>query len=216
MIAKSDPGSYGQTEVYVMPRQRPIDGPALVNSRINQDPNVSQEITLLGQRGSSVTYGNMLLVPIEKSLLWIRPLYVEAEGSTPLPQLKRVILVFGDRVVMKNTLREALIELFGDSPPTLEQAGGAPPTTSPGGGGTTATTLPPAGQPTLSQLLGEADAHFNAAQDALRRGDLAAYQRENDAARDAIRRAAQLANAAPSVGAPAPTTSTPPTTRVGA
>src|SRR5205085_5293179 len=112
-------------------RTRPIDGPALVNSRINQDPTVSQEITLLGQRGSSVTYGNMLLVPIEKSLLWVRPLYVEAVGNTPLPQLKRVILVFGDRVVMRETLRDALITLFGDSPPTLEAGGAAPPTTAP-------------------------------------------------------------------------------------
>ena len=211
MIAKSDPGEYGHMEVYVMPQTKQVDGPALVNSRINQDPNVSQEITLLGQRGSTVTYGNMLLVPIEKSLLWVRPLYVEAEGSTPLPQLKRVILVFGDRVVMRDTLREALIALFGDSPPTLEAGAGTPPTTTPStGGATTPTTLPPAGQPTLSQLLGEADAHFTAAQDALRRGDLAAYQRENDAARDSIRKAAALANAGST-----PTTSAPPTTRVG-
>src|SRR5205085_11603344 len=115
--------------------------------------------------------------------------------------------------VMKDTLREALIGLFGDSPPTLEAGGAAPPTTAPpaGGGGATPTTLPPAGQPTLSQLLGEADAHFTAAQDALRRGDLAAYQRENDLARDSIRKAAALANPSPT-----PSTSTPPTTvRVG-
>ncbi len=221
MIAKSDPDEYGAMEVYVMPRTRPVDGPALVNSRINQDPTVSQEITLLGQQGSEVTYGNMLLVPIESSLLWVLPLYIEAEGTTPLPQVKRVILVFGDRVVMKPTLREALITLFGDSPPTLEQPGTGAPTT-PGTGGAPPTTLPPPGQPSLAQLLGEAEARFTAAQDALRRGDLAAYQRENDGARDAIRRAAAIANAtagSPTSGTPAPTstsTSTPPTTRVGA
>ena len=196
-----------------MPQTKQVDGPALVNSRINQDPNVSQEITLLGQRGSTVTYGNMLLVPIEKSLLWVRPLYVEAEGSTPLPQLKRVILVFGDRVVMRDTLHEALVTLFGDAPPTLEAGSGATtPTTTPTTGATTPTTLPPAGQATLAQLLAEADGHFTAAQDALRRGDLATYQKENDAARESIRKAAQLATPSPT---PTTTTTTPPTTRVG-
>ena len=214
MIAKSDPEDYGQMEAYVMPRQRQIDGPALVNSRINQDPAVSQQITLLGQQGSNVTYGNMLLIPINTSLMWVRPLYVEAEGSTPLPQLKRVIVVYGDRVVMENSLREALVRLFGDSPPTLEEQAGAPPptgtTTSP-----SPTPAPAVGQPTLQQLLAEADVHFNSAQDALRRGDLAGYQRENDLARDSIRKAADLANAQPTPTTPTSPT-TPTTTRVGA
>ena len=208
MVAKSDPGEYGKMEVFVMPRQRQIDGPARVNARINQDPAVSQEITLLGQRGSKVTFGNMLLVPVEQSLLWIRPLYVEAEGSTPLPQLKKVIVVSGDRLVMKDSLREALVSLFGTSPPTLEQQGAAAsptPPAGPGGTQTTPTTPTAPGQPTLAQLLGEADAHFNAAEDALRRGDLTGYQRETNLARDAIKRARDLTNPG----------ATPPTTRAG-
>jgi uncharacterized membrane protein (UPF0182 family) len=202
MVAKSDPDEYGKMEVYEMPRQRQINGPALVNSQINQDPAVSQEITLLGQRGSNVVFGNMLLVPIEGSLLWIRPLYVEAEGTTPLPQLKKVIVVSGDQVVMENSLREALVRLFGSSPPTLEQQGGAQapsPTT-----GTTPTTPTP-GQATVTQLLGEADAHFTAAEEALRRGDLTGDQREINLARDSISRARDVATGA-----------SPPTTRVGA
>jgi hypothetical protein len=93
---------------------------------------------------------------------------------------------------MENSLREALVRLFGESPPTLEeQAGTAPATpTTPGG-----TPPPSPGQPTLAQLLAEADVHFNNAQEALRRGDLSGYQRENDLARDTIRRAAEVANA---------------------
>jgi uncharacterized membrane protein (UPF0182 family) len=192
MVAKSDPDDYGQMEAYVMPRQRQIDGPALVNSRINQDPAVSQQITLLGQQGSNVTYGNMLLIPISKSLLWIRPLYVEAEGSTPLPQLKRVIVVYGDQVVMENSLHDALVRLFGASPPTLEEQAGVTP--APGATPTTPSTPPTAGQPTLQQLLAQADDHFTNAQNALQSGDLAGYQRENNAARDAIRQAEGLAN----------------------
>jgi uncharacterized membrane protein (UPF0182 family) len=193
MVAKSDPDDYGQMEAYVMPRDRQIDGPAIVNAQINQDTSVSQQITLLGQQGSNVTYGNLLLIPIAKSLLWVRPLYVEAEGATPLPQLKRVIVVYNGRVVMENSLRDALVQLFGDSPPTLEEQAGAPPVA----GATpipTPTAPPAAGQPTLQQLLAEANDHFNNAQDALRRGDLAGYQRENDLAHDAINRASDLAN----------------------
>ncbi|MDQ3980487.1 MAG: UPF0182 family protein [Actinomycetota bacterium] len=212
MVAKSDPGEYGKMEVFVMPRARQIEGPAQVNSRINQDPVVSQEITLLGQRGSKVTFGNMLLVPIEQSLLWIRPLYVEAEGTTPLPQLKKVIVVNGDRVVMRDSLREALVSLFGTSPPTLEQQGAAaaPTPTTPSPPSTGAPTTPTGpGQPTLAQLLGEADAHFNAAEEALRRGDLTGYQRETNLARDAIKRAQEVASGT----SPA---SPPTTTRTGA
>ncbi len=194
LVARSDPAAYGQIEAYVMPRQRQIDGPAVVNSRIQQDTVVSREVTFLGQQGSNVTFGNMLLVPIKESLLWVRPLYVEAEGATPLPQLKRVIVVHGDKVVMADSLRQALVSLFGDSPPTLEQQAGA--SNVPVGTGTPpgATGVPPSpGQPTLQELLGQAEARFTAAEDALRRGDLAAYQRETQAARDAIRRAQEVA-----------------------
>ncbi|MGH9223656.1 MAG: UPF0182 family protein [Acidimicrobiales bacterium] len=191
MVVKSDPDEFGQMEVFVMPRQRQIDGPAIINSLINQNPDVSREITLLNASGSKVTLGNMLLVPIERSLLWIRPLYTEASAS-PLPQLKRVIVVFGDAVVMENSLRESLIKLFGDSPPTLEQQVGA---LQPGTG-TTPTTTPGAGSATLQQLLSEADAHFMTAQDALRRGDLAAYQKANNDAAEAVRKAQELATGA--------------------
>ena len=190
MVAKSDPDEYGRIEAYVMPRQRQIDGPALVNSRINQDPEVSQQITLLNASGSKVTLGNMLLIPIERSLLWVRPLYTEA-AATPLPQLKKVIVVFGDRVVMENSLRESLIKLFGDAPPTLEQQAGAtqpgtgqPPTGTGSGSGAT--------QQTLQQLLAEADGHFTAAEDALKRGDLGTYQKETQAARESVAKAREL------------------------
>lgn len=209
MVARGDPANYGQLEAYVMPRQRPVDGPAIIDSRIQADAEVSREITFLGQQGSKVTFGNMLLVPIEQSLLWVRPLYVEAAGATPLPQLKRVILVYADKVVMAETLRQGLLSIFGESPPTLEQAASAsnpPPGNGLGGGGTAGAASGGGGttQPTLQELLGQAEARFTAAEEALRRGDLAGYQRETLAARDAIRRAQELAGGG-----------TTPTTRVG-
>ena len=213
MIAKSDPEDYGQLEAFVMPRTRQVDGPALVNARINQQPEVSQQITLLNTSGSKVRLGNLLVIPIERSLLYIRPLYVEAEG-TPLPQLKKVIVVFGDKVVMRDSLREAITAVFpGSSPVTLEQQGGGQPAPQVGQGGQApapnATT--PAVPDSVNDLLTEATARFTAADDALKAGDLAAYQKAINDAKDLVRRAADAAKATAS-----PTTSTPPTTKATA
>ena len=208
MVAKSDPGNYGQLEAYVMPRNRPVDGPAIVNGRINQQPEVSQQITLLNTSGSKVRLGNLLLIPVEQSLLYIRPLYVEAEG-TPVPQLKKVIVVFGDKVVIKDSLREAISTVFpGSNPTTLEQqAAPAPPTGTPPPppGGTTPSTPMPTN---VNDLLNEATARFNTAEEALRNGDLATYQRATNEARDLVRRATDAARA--TSGSPPATT---PTTR---
>ena len=208
MVAKMDPDNYGQLEAYVMPRARTVDGPALVNARINQDPAVSQEITLLDTAGSKVRLGNLLVIPIEQSLLYIRPLYVEATG-TPLPQLKKVIVVFGDRVVMRDSFREAMTVLFpGSTPNTLEQQGGgqtanpvqgqAPPAS----GGTTPSPTVPTG---VADLLAQAGTRFQSADEALRAGDLATYQRLNNEGRDLVRRATDAARAS---AAPVPTTAT--------
>jgi uncharacterized protein len=195
MVAKSDPLNYGQLEAFVMPRSRQVDGPAIVNARINQQPEVSQQITLLNTAGSRVRLGNLLLIPIEQSLLYIRPLYVEAEG-TPVPQLKKVIVVYGDRVVIRDSLREAITSIFpGSSPATLEQQGTgvtAPPTTlapPPGGGA----TPPPQSLTNLNDLLIEATSRFNAAEEALKAGDLSGYQKATNEAKELVRRASDAA-----------------------
>ena len=208
MVAKSDPEDYGKLKTYVMPRQRQIDGPALVNARINQEPDISREITLLGAPGSGsrVMLGNMLLIPIKQSLLYVQPLYVSSE-NTPLPQLKRVIVVYSDRVVMRDSLEQALTELFGDAPRTLEQTepGSQPPATgTPPPDGSTA---PPTGDTSRAQnLLTQAVDHYQAAETALKAGDLATYQRENNTARDLVNQA----NAALGASPPAITTVPPP------
>ena len=214
MVARSNPGSYGKLSAYVMDRRSPPDGPALINARINQQPEISSEITLLGQRGqgSSVRLGNLLVIPIEQSLLYIRPLYVSAEG-TPLPQLKKVIVVYGEKVIMRDSLRAALTEIFGSSPPTLELQGPGVPLppvagvgTPPPGGGTA--PGPPGGvDATVQSLLDQATAKFTAADEALRKGDLAGYQRENDAAKALIQQAVEKSKV-PASAAPSPTTTT--------
>jgi uncharacterized protein len=218
MVAKSDPSQYGQLEAFVMPRARPIDGPALVNARINQEPTISRDITLLGTGGSNIKLGNLLVIPVNQSLIYIQPLYVQAQG-TPLPQLKKVIVVAGDRVVMRDSLRESLTALFGSSPPTLERQGAGAPTggepgTTPPEGSSPPTTSPPVVDATVASLLDQADAKFVAADEALRRGDLAGYQREVDAAKSLVKQASDAARlASPPAPAPADTT---PTTRATA
>ena len=206
MVAKGDPESYGQLEAFVMPRQTQIDGPALVNARINQQPEISQQITLLNTSGSKVLLGNLLLVPIEKSLLYIQPLYVQAE-ATKLPQLKRVIVVYGDKVVMRDSLQAALTQIFGSAPSTLEQqpAGGVTPP-PPADGTTTTTVVPGAPTPPPAQnLLNQAAERFAAADAALRAGRLADYQREVDAARDLVTRATgELGGGTTTTTAPGP------------
>jgi uncharacterized membrane protein (UPF0182 family) len=197
MIAKSDREDYGELETFVMPRDRQVDGPSLVDARIHQEPTISRELTLLDQSGSQVLQGNLLVIPIKNSLLYIRPLYVQAE-ATQVPEFKRAIVVYSNRVVMRDSLQQALAAIFGEAPQTLEQQPAAPGT-PPGG--------PPPGPPVapdVRSFLDQAADAFAEADAALRQGDLATFQRRY---RDGV----ELVNRARG-GAPAGTTTTTTTT----
>ena len=111
MVAVSDPDEYGRLVVYTTP-SGDVDGPALVNSKIQSDPGIAQRITLLDQQGSRVEFGDLLLVPVDESILYVRPLYVIAE-STQVPELQQVIVVLDESVVMCPQLGSALDALFG-------------------------------------------------------------------------------------------------------
>jgi uncharacterized membrane protein (UPF0182 family) len=164
MVAKMDPGVYGQLQVFEMPRNLQVDGPALVDNDIKSDVNVSQALTLLGQSGSRVTLGNLIVIPIKNSLMWMRPLYV-ASTNNNVPEFRKAIVAYAGKVAMRDTLQEALRAIFGDAPATLEQ-----PST-----GATQPTGPVLGT-SVKQLLDQALAAYDAAQQALRSGDLATYQ----------------------------------------
>ncbi len=112
MVGRSDGEHYGEPVVFRPPTSN-FDGPALAEERIRNDEEVASLQTLLSQRGSSVLFGELLLVPIENSILYVRPLYVQAEGDRTVPELERVIAAVGERVVMANSLQEALEELTG-------------------------------------------------------------------------------------------------------
>jgi uncharacterized membrane protein (UPF0182 family) len=190
VTAKSDPGEdYGKLQAFVMPRDQQVDGPALVNARMLSTDAVSSAISLLGKTGSEVRVGNVLLLPIGNSLLYVRPLYVQAQNNR-VPELRKVIVAAGNQVAMGDTLKDALTQIFGSAPPTLEekaeQTPGGPAAGPTGPGGPS-----PGGpvNPTVQQLLDKASAAYTAAQDALKRGDLAEYQRQVDAMAAFIRQA---------------------------
>jgi uncharacterized membrane protein (UPF0182 family) len=205
MVAKSDPDEYGKLIVYEMPTDDPPSGPGQVNTFIQQNERVSRQISLLNQQGSKVEYGDLILVPINDTLLYVRPLYVSSAGSTPVPELKQVILVWGSEVVMEPTLRDAIRTMFGVDPETFEEEGVRPrlpddptdpeatPDTSSSTTTTTPTTPPVTGEPTQDPavLLAQADQLFTEADAALRNGDWATYGAKLEEAIDKVRQAQQ-------------------------
>ncbi|HEV8115492.1 MAG TPA: UPF0182 family protein [Acidimicrobiales bacterium] len=212
LTARSDPGEYGKLILFRTPTGQQINGPSLVASNIQADSAISQQISLLNQEGSSVLFGNILLVPVDRSIIYVRPLYLQGDQN-PVPKLVRVIVVYGNKSVMRNTLAEALAELFPGAPSTLEQNPGST---------TTPTSQPPEGTPpqpgttapsaSVADLISQADSAFVAAQAALKRGELAEYQRKVNEAADFVRRAGQRSGAAPpgeATTTPAPTSTAP-------
>ena len=107
LVAKSDPGFYGDLIDYQLPRDRQFDGPSLVGQDINQDSDFSQLRTLLGQEGSDFIQGQMLVVPIEDSIIFVQPIYLAGEEGQ-IPEFKGVVVAYGDNIALEDTLDQAL------------------------------------------------------------------------------------------------------------
>ncbi|MEQ1574904.1 MAG: UPF0182 family protein, partial [Vicinamibacterales bacterium] len=112
LVARSDPEHYGTLRVFQFPKQKVIFGPRQVVARINQDQTISPQITLWNQQGSQVTWGTLMVIPIEESLVYVRPLYLRAAGGR-IPELTRVVVVYQNQIVMEQTLEAGLARLFG-------------------------------------------------------------------------------------------------------
>ncbi len=112
LVARCDGEKYGEIILYRLPKERLSYGPMQIEARINQDADISKQLTLWSQKGSRVIRGNMLAIPIEQALLFVEPLYLKAETSE-MPELKRVIVAYKDRIVMGENLEQALEQLFG-------------------------------------------------------------------------------------------------------
>jgi hypothetical protein len=151
MAARSNGDQYGELLLYQFPKKLLVYGPRQIEARIDQDPTISQQFTLWSQAGSKVIRGNLLVIPMDQSLLYVEPVYLRAERGE-LPELKRVIVVHDQSVVMETSLDRAMAALFRDAPQD-----------TPAGG---ATTLP-----------GSALDTFRRAQEALRQGNWADYGR---------------------------------------
>ena len=155
LVADADPENYGQLIDFRLPKGEFVDGPSQVATRINQDPDISQIFTLLDQQGSSVIKGNLFVVPINQSILYYQPIYLQGEQN-PLPEFKFVVVVFQDRIIMSETLSEALAIIFGDVEIDydMEESEGESPL----------------------DLLAKATIAFEQAQEQLQKGNLGKYQ----------------------------------------
>ncbi|MEK7452644.1 MAG: UPF0182 family protein [Patescibacteria group bacterium] len=115
IVARNDGENYGNLIVYRFPKDKLIFGPKQIIGRINQDPEISQQLSLWNQGGSQVIQGPLLVIPIEESLLYVRSLFLKAENGK-IPELKRVIVAYENKIAMKETLEEGLAVIFGNSP----------------------------------------------------------------------------------------------------
>ena len=138
LAARSDGENYGKLVAFNFPKDRQVDGPEQVEARIDNDQDISAWFTLRCAEGSSCIRGNLLVIPVGNSIIYAEPVYIQAEGLTRFPQLKRVILATGERVVMEDTLNEALVALT---------AGVAAGPDEPVDGQATATDVPDTGEP---------------------------------------------------------------------
>jgi uncharacterized membrane protein (UPF0182 family) len=181
LAARCDQPDYGKLIVYEFPKDKLVYGPYQIEALINQNTEVSQQITLWNQSGSRVIRGNLLVVPIGNSILYVTPLYLRAQ-SGQLPELKRVIAIYGDRVVMQETLAGALAALF-----KLPTASAAP--------APTAISTGSAGTGPQSNRGREALAHYDRAITKLKAGDWSGFGAELDALRPLLE---QLNKATPS------------------
>lgn len=165
MTARCDGDNYGKLIAYTFPRDRLIYGPKQIDARINQDSAISQQLTLWSQRGSQVIRGSMLVIPIEKSLLYVQPLFLAAADKAGLPELRRVIVAFGDEVVMEETLELALQRIFGGRQLPVAAAKNT-------------LNVPPQQGASISELARRAMASYEKALNLQRQGDWTGYGEE--------------------------------------
>jgi len=205
VAVRMDGNAYGQTLVYRFPAETNVFGPEQIEAQISADPVISSQFTLWNQSGSKVIRGNLIVVPVGDSLIYLQPVYLQAT-SAKFPAFQKIIVASPTTIVWGDTLQEALDALLrdqgqgGPSPsptpgPTPGPSGTPGPTATPGPTGTPGTT-PPAGD--VSGLVAYANQHFELAQQALRDGDFARYGAEIALVQQALGQLEQLTGGSPS------------------
>ena len=206
VAARMDGDAYGETLVYDFPSDTSVFGPAQIEAQISSDPVISSQFTLWNQAGSSVIRGNLIVVPVGDSLIYLQPVYLQAT-SAKFPAFQKIIVATPTTVVWGDTLREALDSLLRDQP---EAPGGSPaPTPGASPSGTPGPTPTPGAQPSppsgdVAALIEFANLHFELAQEALREGDFARYGEEIELVEQALSQLEELTGtSAPAPSAPA-------------
>ena len=201
LAAQNDPDKYGEMLVYRFGKDSLVFGPKQIEARIDQDPVISSQLSLWNQQGSQVIRGNLLVIPIGESLLYVEPLYIQA-ATGKIPELKRVIVATSERVIMAENLGLALADYFGQdilaeaklAELALTGNGELPAAVSTETEGASAVDLLGS---TLQELILEANSSYGRAQDALQEGNWAAYGDELDALQRVLERMVEVSGIAP-------------------
>lgn len=175
LIARNDGDHYGKLVLYQFPKSKTVYGPMQVEAQIDQNTKISQDFSLWSSSGSQYSRGNLFVIPVEDSLLYVEPVYLEASNSA-IPEVKRVIVVYGDRIAYESTLGDALESLFGSTGGTTTEEN-AKDDGKESRSGETKTTM---------DYIRDAQKAYNAAQDALKDGNWSEYGKQMDALEEAL------------------------------
>jgi uncharacterized membrane protein (UPF0182 family) len=184
MIARNDGANYGKLSVYRFPKQSLVYGPRQITARINQDTDISRELTLWDQRGSEVIRGELLVIPIEEALIYVQPIYLRAQGGK-IPELKRVVVAYQNQVVMEETLEAGLARLFGGNVP---QTADSVVTSASGQRSDSLAASEAPVAPAIAATISEAQSHYDRAIAAQRAGDWTTYGKEIQALGEVLAR----------------------------
>jgi len=179
LAARCDGENYGKLLAYHFPKERLVYGPSQIENRIQQDTVITEQLALWGRGGSRVIRGNLLVIPLGRSNLYVEPVFLQAEDGG-LPELKRVIVATGEHIAMEPTLKESIAAIFGAEAPPTEPKPPAP-----------AEPEEPIAAD-IADLIEEAQQHYNKAQQYLKAGDWTGYGEELDALKAVLDRLAEL------------------------
>ncbi|MGB1253476.1 MAG: UPF0182 family protein [Candidatus Promineifilaceae bacterium] len=171
IAARNDTPNYGELVAYVLPKQQVVDGPIQVEAQIDQSPDISQQLSLWDQGGSQAIRGNLIVIPLNNSFLYVEPLYLQSSGEGSRPELKRVIVASGGDVVMEDTLAGALAELVNARNLTIDSGTVSAENNSNNNNATQSAAV----DGSVEALIEAANATFAAAQEAQQAGDWATY-----------------------------------------
>jgi uncharacterized membrane protein (UPF0182 family) len=170
-VARSDKAHYGELVLYKLPKSKVTYGPMQIEAQIDQNTEISKEFSLWSSAGSEYSRGNMFVIPIEDSLLYVEPVYLEATNSS-IPEVKRVIVAYNDQIAYKPTLAEALNELFGEGSGNKYSGGDLEKSPSDNDGEKKVLTQ--------AEIIKNAQKAYDDAQAAMKKGDWAEYGKQMD------------------------------------